>query len=76
MEKRTQLNDEQVEQVTGGAFNFYSGKEGQKMVYVDGIGTFNCNDSASAWIISQVTSSSATAKTIVSEALEKGLLWK
>ena len=40
MAKRMQLNDEQVEQVTGGAFNFYTSKEGQRLVYVDGVGTF------------------------------------
>ncbi len=76
MAKRMQLNDEQVEQVTGGAFNFYTSKEGQRLVYVDGVGTFNCNDSASAWIISQITSPNASEEAIVKEALEKGMLWK
>ena len=76
MAARMQLNDDQLDMVTGGAFNFYAGKDGQKQVYVDGVGTFNCNDSASAWIISQITSPNASEEAIVKEALEKGMLWK
>ena len=76
MAKRMQLNDNQAEMVTGGAFNFYSDDKGQKLLYVDGIGTFNCSDSASAWIIAQITGANSSEETIVKEALSKGLLWK
>ncbi len=75
MANRMALNDDQLDQVTGGAFNFYS-RDGQKQVYVDGIGTFNCSDSASAWIISQVTSGNASPASVVEEAVAQGLLWK
>ncbi len=76
MAARMQLNDDQLDMVTGGAFNFYAGKDGQKQVYVDGVGTFNCNDSASAWIVSQITSGNTSPESVVAEAVEKGLLWK
>ena len=75
MANRMQLNDDQLEQVTGGAFNFYS-RDGQKLVYVDGIGTFYCNDSASSWIISQMTSDNVAPDAIVEKALKEGLIWK
>ena len=76
MAKRMQLNDEQAEMITGGAFNFYTSNDGQKQVYVDGIGTFNCNDSASAWILSQITSGTTSPEDLISEAVKKGMLWK
>lgn len=76
MANRVQLNDDQLDMVTGGAFNFYAGKDGQKQVYVDGVGTFNCSDAASAWIISQITSGNNSPAAVVEEAVAQGLLWK
>ena len=75
MAERVQLNDTELDQVAGGAFNFYS-RDGKAQCYIDGVGTFNCSDSASAWIISQITRPDVSPADIVDEAVKKGLLWK
>ena len=75
MANRVQLNDEMMDQVNGGAFNFYA-KDGKNQCYVDGVGTFYCSDSASAWIINQVSMGNTAPAAVVAEAVEKGLFWK
>ena len=40
MADRVQLNNDDVEQVVGGAYNFYYDNDGAYCCYVDGIGNF------------------------------------
>ena len=76
MAERVQLNESDLDSVVGGAFNFYN-RNGKTQCYVDGVGTFYCSDSASAWIIEQVTGSSKLSPSdVAAAALEKGLFWK
>ena len=39
---RVELNEENVENVVGGAFNFYYDAQGVKSCFVDGVGDFSC----------------------------------
>ena len=75
MANREQLTDNQLESVTGGAFNFYS-RDGQLQCYVDGVGTFNCNEKASNWIVSEMSRTGAALEQVVASAVEQGLFWK
>lgn len=46
MADRIQINEEDIEQVVGGAFNFFTSKKtGEMKCYVDGIGTYTCPSS-------------------------------
>lgn len=72
--KREKLDEHELDTVSGGAFNFYT-KDGANMVYVDGIGTYNCNDEASAWIVSEM-SRGANVEDLVNQSIKKGLFWK
>ncbi len=72
---RVQLNDNQLEQVSGGAFNFYK-KDDQNQCYVDGMGTFNCSADASNWVLQRMATTGAPVSTVIAEAVEKGLFWK
>jgi len=74
MANRVKLDDQVLENVSGGAFNFYN-KDGKAMCYIDGVGTYYCSAEASSWIISQITGSESPAS-IVAGAVDKGLLWK
>ena len=75
MANRVPLNDQVLEQVSGGAFNFYS-QDGKTQCYVDGLGTFYCSEAASKWIINQVSMGNTAPDTVVAEAVEKGLFWR
>ncbi len=74
MGTRSKLNDQELNNVVGGAFNFYT-KDNENRCYIDGVGTFLCNADASTWIISQF-STGADPATIAQQAVEKGILWK
>ena len=41
MSKRIQLNDQDVEKVVGGAFNWYYDEQGARYCWVDGVGDFS-----------------------------------
>jgi len=75
MAQRTKLNSEELENVVGGTFNFYT-KDDKNQCYVDGMGTFYCSPEASKWVIEQVKTSGAAISSVVAEAMDKGLFWK
>lgn len=48
MGNRMELNEQDLEEVVGGAFNFYTYKKtGEYLCYVDGIGTYKATSSKS-----------------------------
>ena len=74
MGTRMQLDENFLDLVNGGAFNFYD-RDGQSACYVDGIGTFYCNDRAGAWIVEQMSKPNASISAIADEAVARGLFW-
>lgn len=74
MGTRIQMNEDTLDLVNGGAFNFYD-LEGQGACYVDGVGTFYCNDKAATWIVEQMSKPGASASAIADEAVARGLFW-
>ena len=72
MKNRVQLNDQELENVVGGVFNFYT-KGSESLCYVEGSGTFLCSPDASAWIVQQMTSGAST-EDVVAKAIESGML--
>ncbi|MBQ1311518.1 MAG: hypothetical protein IIY55_06685 [Blautia sp.] len=74
MGKRVAMNESELDLVSGGAFNFYS-RDGQSQCYVDGVGTFNCSDTAATWIVSQMTAGVSPAD-IADQAMANGYFWK
>lgn len=43
---RIELNEQNLEDVVGGAFNFSYTDQGAQSCYVDGVGEFHCNSQA------------------------------
>ena len=74
MSKRVQLNEKEMEQIVGGAFNFYT-KDGQQKCYVDGIGTFYCSSEAFSWVVERTAGCDDPSSVVVQEALDKKLFW-
>ncbi len=74
MKNRVQLTDQDLDNVVGGAFNFYT-KDTENRCYIDGMGTYLCSPEASAWVVKQITSGVPTAD-VLAQAVENGLFWK
>ena len=72
MAKRVQLNEEQVEKVVGGAFNFYTNKKGQQRCVVDDVGTYYVTPNAMMWVIERTAGSDDSSAVVTQEALDLG----
>lgn len=76
MENRYELNEDDLDQVIGGAFNYYTNPDDTMYCVVDGAGTYNCTENAkdkiSAYI---VTHRGCTLQEVIDYALNKGYFW-
>ncbi len=72
MDKRMQLNDDMLDEVVGGAFNFYTNSKGQKKCVVDGVGTYYVDDAAFTYIIQITSDPNVPAQDAVNQALAAG----
>lgn len=78
MTKRVQLNEKEMENVVGGAFNFYTNSKGQKRCYIDNIGTFYCSADAFDWFVQRTAGSGAydSPSDILAEGKAAGYFWE
>ena len=76
MSKRIQLNNDEIEKIVGGAFNFYTSASGQPKCYIDDIGSYNCSGSAFSWFVERSAGSSDSAQTILNEGISLGYFWQ
>ncbi|MBE5807523.1 MAG: hypothetical protein E7317_04190 [Clostridiales bacterium] len=74
MAARVRISEQDMQNVTGGAFNFYS-KGDTEMCYIDGLGTYYCSPEASAWAVSRITKGMSPAD-VIAEAVQEGMFWK
>lgn len=75
---RVELNEKQIEEVVGGAFNFYYDQQGAKGCFVDGVGNFYCNAEARdklTLLKMQHKKDKWTAAQYVAELLAGGYFW-
>lgn len=75
MADRIQLNEEQVEEVVGGNFNWWKEPDGTRMCWVNGIGTYECSVDAKdtfAWLKAEHKGEGWTEQMYVDELLASG----
>ena len=77
MADRVLLSDDELDNVSGGAFNYntYSNADGSSYMTcrVDGVGTFNCTESAKRYIsLFIMNNDSCTLDEVVNYALANG----
>ena len=78
MANRVELKDSDLENVAGGAWNYYDsdGNGTFDKVKIDGVGTYNCNDSTKSKVIGLILNNpSLSASEIADLALSKGYIW-
>lgn len=76
MSNRVELKDEILENVVGGAFNYYTNADGSMNCRVDGAGTYNCSENAKRKISLYImNNASCTLDDIVNYALSNGYFW-
>ena len=75
MAERVRLNNDDLQDVVGGAFNFYA-KDNNGMCYIDGVGTYYCSPEASSWVVTKMTKAGTSPSDVVAEAVQQGLFWK
>ena len=76
--ERIQLSEEELEDVVGGAFNFYYNDDGAYACYVDGIGRFQCNSRARDRYTAlklQHKKDRWTAQQYIDALVSEGLFW-
>ena len=76
---REELMDGQLEDVVGGAFNFYTSSSGASKCYVDDLGTsYFVSATAFTWIVQRTAGAGANddPQVIVDEAIAAGYFWK
>ena len=74
----TELNEDDLDNVSGGAWNYYDtdGNGSADTVTIDGIGTYKCNGSTKNNVIMLIVRNPGLSNAeIVSLALEKGYIW-
>ena len=72
MSDRKELNEEALEQVVGGAFNFYTTQKGTNKCVVDGIGTYYVTADAFAWVVQKTAGDKYSAQEVVNMAIAAG----
>ena len=72
---RVELKEAEVEQIVGGAFNFYKNSAGLDKVYVDGYGAYFCTPNAAMWTIEQTAGNTRTCAEVLNEALALGYFY-
>jgi len=72
MSNRIELDEERLDEVVGGAFNYYTTKKGTRKCQVDGVGTYYCTADAFGAVAAHASDTSLTAQQVVSWALSHG----
>ena len=75
---RIQLSEEDIENVVGGAFNFFYNDQGAYACYVDGVGRFECNSQARDRLTAlklQHKKDRWTAQQYVDVLIAEGVFW-
>ena len=75
MSDRVQLNEEQMEEVVGGIFDFYKTRSGENKCRVEGYGTYHASADAFDWFVQISAGDHYSAQEIVKMGLEKGYFW-
>lgn len=69
---RVELKEERLDEVVGGAFNYYTNKAGQKKCVVDGVGTYYCSETAFENVAAYAADITLTAQQVTDWALANG----
>lgn len=69
---RVELDEERLDEVVGGAFNYYTNKAGQRRCKVDDIGTYYVTADAFGAVAAYASDLSLTAQQITDWALANG----
>ena len=69
---REMINEERLDEVVGGAFNYYTNKAGQRKCVVDGVGTYFVSADAFGAVAAYASDTSKTAKQVVDWAIKNG----
>ena len=69
---REELKEERLNEIVGGAFNYYTNSKGQARCYVDDIGTYYVTDTAFENVAAYASDVSLSAQEVVDWALENG----
>ena len=69
---RIELDEERLDEVVGGAFNYYTNKTGQKKCVVDNVGTYYVSATGFENVVAYASDVTLTAQQIVDWALANG----
>lgn len=69
---RIAVDEERLDEVVGGAFNYYTNKQGQRKVVVDGVGTYYCTADAFGAVAAYSSDTTKTAQQVTEWALAHG----
>lgn len=69
---REMINEERLDEVSGGAFNYYTNKAGQRKCVVDDVGTYYVSADAFGAVAAYSSDVSKTAQEVVQWALANG----
>ena len=72
MADMVKLNDDALDTVSGGAFNYYTNDQGYQKCYVDGVGTFFVTADAFGQVAAYSSDVTLTAQQVVDWALANG----
>lgn len=72
MANRIELDEERLDEVVGGAFNYYTNSKGQRKCVVDGVGTYYVTADAFGAVCAYTSDTSITAQEAVNWAISNG----
>ena len=76
MKERVELKEKDLENIVGGAFNYYYNDDGSMYCHIDNGGTYDCSadakDKISVYIL---THRGCTLDDVIDYALDNGLFW-
>lgn len=76
MANRIELNEQQLDQVVGGAFHYNTQEDGSMTCRIDGAGTYKCTDNAKQKISKYILQhDDATLQDIINYAVSNGYFW-
>lgn len=77
MANRMELNDLDLDNVVGGAFNYNTAADGSMTCRVDGADTYHCTENAKNKISTYVlTHKGCSLQDVINYALANGYFWK
>ena len=70
------IDEERLDEVVGGAFNYYTNSAGQRKCYVDDIGTYYVSADAFGAVAAYSSDTSKSAQDVVNWAVSNGYFSK